>query len=73
MDVVEHIVAPEDVVEDIVVPEVIEESDPVDYVDEEEEDYDDDGKGGLGDEEIGELAYEGDPLGLLQSDYKKKW
>ena len=59
-----------DVVEDvIVVPEVIEESGPVEYVDEEEEDYDDDhDDGGLGDEEMDELAYEGDPL--LHSDYE---
>ena len=59
-----------DVVEDVVVvPEVIEESGPVEYVDEEEEDYDDDDDdGGLGDEEMDELAYEGDPL--LHSDYE---
>ena len=50
--------------EDIMEPEVVEESGPVDYVDE-EEDYDD---GGIGDEEMDELAYEGDPL--LHSDYE---
>ena len=46
-------------------PEVIEEAGPVEYVNEEEEDYDD---GGMGDEEMDELVYEGDPL--LHSDYE---
>ncbi len=47
---------------DSVVPEVVEESGPVTYNEGEEE------EGGLDDEEMDELAYEGDPL--LNSDYE---
>ena len=44
------------------VSEVVEESGPVEYSEEEEEEEEEKEEGGLGDADVDELAYEGDPL-----------